>query len=285
MPRSPRTSIMRKLNASLFDVTPSVEGKCFTPSLLQFNDKLIMSYRIQGGDYDKSEIGLSIVSPDFRLKDFWKPKVQDYLVEGIGALGIEDCRLVRIGDRLGAIATTGTLPDFGPTIIMLSSDLLHVNAARRVGRWSKNWSPIIEDDDLRLMYAPWGPVLEFKETELKALPPTFEVNETMLRGGSQVITYGSGYLTVTHELKRDGVGPRYTHRFVRYYSDLSVRCVSEPFFLESEEELHLRYEYVAGLTKRESDARYVLSYALGYDTCKLAVVTPSEVESFVGLRT
>ena len=278
---------MRRLIADTFNVTPRVEHKCFTPSLLRFGEDLIMSCRVQGTDHGGSEIGLGIISEDLTLKSFWKPEVQDYLrdVHSPGSLGIEDCRLVRVGNRLGAIGITGTLPDFGPTLIVFSSDLLHVNVAKRIGRWSKNWSPIIEDDDLRLMYAPWGPVLEFKETELKALPPTFEVNETMLRGGSQVITYGSGYLTVTNELKRDGVGPRYTHRFVRYYSDLSVRCVSEPFFLESEEELHLRYEYVAGLTKRESDARYVLSYALGYDTCKLAVVTPSEVESFVGLRT
>ena len=273
---------MRKLNASLFDVTPSVEGKCFTPSLLQFNDKLIMSYRIQGGDYDKSEIGLSIVSPDFRLKDFWKPKVQDYLVEGIGALGIEDCRLVRIGNRLGAIATTGTLPDFGPTIIVLSSDLLHVNAARRVGRWSKNWSPVIEAGDLRLMYAPWGPVLKFKDMELTTSPPDFEVNETMLRGGSQLIRYGGDFLTVTHEIKRDGPGTRYIHRFVRFCSDLSVRCVSEPFFLEKEEELHVRYEYVSGFT--EIGGAFLLSYGVAYDMCKLANIELREIETFVGSR-
>ena len=253
---------MRKLNASLFDVTPSVEGKCFTPSLLQFNDKLIMSYRIQGGDYDKSEIGLSIVSPDFRLKDFWKPKVQDYLVEGIGTLGIEDCRLVRIGNRLGAIATTGTLPDFGPTIIMLSSDLLHVNAARRVGRWSKNWSPVIEAGDLRLMYAPWGPVLKFKDMELTTPPPDF--------------------LTVTHEIRRDSPGTRYIHRFVRFFSDLSVRCVSEPFFLEKEEELHVRYEYVSGFT--EIGGAFLLSYGVAYDMCKLANIELREIETFVGPR-
>lgn len=278
---------MRKLTASLFDVTPQVEGKCFTPSLIRFDGKLIMSCRVQGADHAKSEVGLGIISDSLTLECFWKPNVQDYLREGIGGLGIEDCRLVQIGSRLGAIGITGTLPDFGPTVIVFSSDLLHVNVARRIGRWSKNWSPVLFGESLRLLYAPWGPVLEFVETdrgpELKTQPPTFEINETMLRGGSQVIPYGSGYLTVTHEIRRDDPGPRYIHRFVQYHDDLSVRAVSEPFFLENEATLHLRYEYVAGLAVL--DDRYVLSYATAYDTCKLAVVTPSEIETFVRERT
>jgi hypothetical protein len=277
---------MRKLISTSFDITPrNIEGKCFTPSLIRFDSELIVSYRLQASDCARSDVGLAyLYQDDFHIKKFWRPTVQDYL-PNLGGLGIEDCRLVSVGNRLGAIATTGTLPDFGPTLIVFSSDLYYVNAAWRIGKWAKNWSPVIEKTGgelKRLMYSPWGPILEFDGMWLKQTPPTFEINETMLRGGSQLISYGDGFLAVTHEIRRGAVGPWYVHRFVRYENDLSVRCVSEPFFLESENTLHLRYEYVSGLARLD-DGRYVITYGVGYGMCKMAIVTLPEVETFVGV--
>ncbi|NDA79149.1 MAG: hypothetical protein EBY07_15530, partial [Actinobacteria bacterium] len=78
--------------------------------------------------------------------------------------------------------------------------------------------------------------------------------EVKLRGGSQAIRHGDGWLAVVHDVRprqtKFGRMNEYRHRFVRWDRALTSPMVSEPFRLGDDE---LGLEFCAGLTLGAND--------------------------------
>jgi hypothetical protein len=100
----------------------------------------------------------------------------------------------------------------------------------------KNWMPIL---DRPFGFVKWTAPTEvaYRLEKDKVVSTVVETNfkpAIDLRGGSQVLTYGSEYLAIVHEAalfqselkQKDAI---YRHRFVLWDSDFNLKHISQPF--------------------------------------------------------
>lgn len=126
----------------------------------------------------------------------------------------------------------------------------------------KNWMPAVLGEELRLIYQCDPTVVlrvdprdgDVSITD-RSIPP---VALDHLRGGSQLIPVGEGWLAVTHEVSADEGGRRtYLHRFVGFDQGLHVDRISDPFYL-----VRLGYEFCAGMTIHPRTGKLVVSFGV-----------------------
>lgn len=137
----------------------------------------------------------------------------------------------------------------------------------------KNWMPIVGlpghflylcDPTIVIDTAsPAGRTVEIARHK----PPACLVD---LRGGSQLIPHGDGWLCVTHEVawRPERV---YLHRFVRFGPAFNVVAVSEPFYFA-----HIGIEFCAGLA-RYGD-KLIASFGVNDASAHLAFFDPDAVD-------
>jgi hypothetical protein len=91
-----------------------------------------------------------------------------------------------------------------------------------------------------------------------------------LRGGSQLVEHGGGWLCLTHEVawRPERV---YLHRFVQFDDQFRVTGVSDPFYF-----LQIGIEFCAGLA-RDGD-RLVASFGVDDASAHLALFDPAAVD-------
>lgn len=197
--------------------------------------------------------------------------------------GYEDCRIFVWRGGLAASATVcDRLPhDKWPKIAVLALNgdgnvtQAHVQPSPR---HEKNWMPVVHDGALRFVYSvdPLR-VLDYDEASqrVRPLPGDVEAPRSAIRGGSQLVPYGDGFLAVVHEVHT--AGPRYFHRFMRFDKDVRLVHTSEPFFFQ-----HLGIEFCAGLAAVGDE--FVLSYGVNDREPRLAVVSKDVVAAMVETR-
>jgi hypothetical protein len=220
------------------------------PCVLARRHEVVVSLRVHGPGV-LSSIAIGRLSPDGdRLQ---RVRLVHSAID-TGRLGAEDARLFELpSGRLAAIATTGDpIPRHRLSMLLLDSaddvrDVWHL-APRE-----KNWSPIL-GGSMRLLFSPEGPVLslDLAARTISPRPSSLAFSEG-LRGGTQIVPHGDGFVSVVHALatSRSGV-PGYAHHVVRYDRDLRIRRVSPPFFIEH------GLEYAAGLAHWRGG--WILSY-------------------------
>jgi len=195
--------------------------------------------------------------------------------------GYEDCRLFVLGGKLAASATVcDRLPhDKWPKIavLALSGDGDVVDAAVQPSpRHEKNWMPFVYGGSLHFVYSV-DPllVLHYDEASrrVQPLPADIGAPGSTIRGGSQLVPYGDGFLAVVHEMLAPG--PRYLHRFVRFDREVRPVRTSEPFFFQQ-----LGIEFCTGLAPVGDE--FVLSYGVNDRQPRLAVVSKDVVAAMVG---
>ena len=188
--------------------------------------------------------------------------------------GYEDCRLFSRRSRLCASATVcNQVPnDPRPKITVLDFDDVGDVVASHVqpsNRHEKNWMPVVDGDALRFVYsADPRIVLDYDDETHAVRPSACDVNlhAATLRGGSQLIPYESGFVSVVHEVHKESDGRySYLHRLMLFDRELHRVRLSKPFYFHT-----LGIEFCAGLA--QWNGSFVMSFGIADREACLAVV-------------
>ena len=146
----------------------------------------------------------------------------------------------------------------------------------------KNWMPIL---DQPFHYVKWT-----NGTEIVKVDVENQTCETVvlkdcvpapkdLRGGSQVIPYKDGYLTLNHEtdLYKSEAGRKeatYRHRFTYWDKDWNIQKFSEVFsFLDA------KIEFACGIAKYKND--YLITFGFQDNAAYILKVPGNVIEEFI----
>jgi hypothetical protein len=201
--------------------------------------------------------------------------------------GFEDCRLYTSHDRFYASSTVRDLGDGRCEMAILSLEeaggphAWAVMSARVVrdyehDRAQKNWMPVLgQPDDAFLYLCDPTTVIDCKPggTALRSRVIDLDQNLTELRGGSQVIPYGDGWLCLVHEVVWTP-GRMYLHRFVRLDANFVITVVSEPFYFERK-----GIEFAAGLAL--DGGKLVASYGVNDASAHLAFFDVAAIDELL----
>lgn len=209
-------------------------------------------------------------------------------------VGLEDARLIKWNDKFYLTGVRRDLDTIGTGRMELSEIDIAEDSVKEVSRFripapppdqeycNKNWMPIL---DQPFHFVKWT-----NGTEVVKTIPEENRTETVvlkdwvyapkdLRGGSQVIPYKDGYLTINHEtdLFKSEAGrknAKYRHRFTYWDKDWNIQKFSEVFsFLENQ------IEFCCGMAKYEND--YLLTFGVQDNAAYILRVPGKLMEEFV----
>jgi len=195
--------------------------------------------------------------------------------------GFEDCRLFRAGDKFYCTATVCdfNMERYGLREIVLcelADDYSIIRATPLRGRWSehdqKNWMPVANTSDQRVHIAyALTPrcamiALDIGKRTVDA-SSDLPIANSHLRGGSQLVPVGGGYLCLVHDvIHAKNASRTYLHRFVWLDSNFVTRKMSDLFYFEKK-----GIEYAAGLAVDKSGSYLVASYSVNDSSANLAI--------------
>ncbi|WP_448564751.1 glycosyltransferase [Trichothermofontia sp.] len=157
----------------------------------------------------------------------------------------------------------------------------------------KNWMPLIFKDELYLIYQMepltiLKPNLETGHCD-RVHESRIELNLGQYRGGSQLIEYEDGYLTLIHEMLWQNNRRYYFHRFVYLkhqrpladcqYPQLEVAEISPLFYLKEKS-----VEYVCGLSMTPDRQSLLISFGVNDRDAYLATVPTRSLNQLLSLR-
>lgn len=209
-------------------------------------------------------------------------------------VGLEDARLVKWNDKYYLSGVRRDLDTIGTGRMELSEIEITDTEVKEISRFripapgdntsycEKNWMPIL---DQPFHYVKWTNGTEVvkvdieKETCETVVLKDWKWSPKDLRGGSQVIPYKDGYLTLNHEtdLYKSEAGRKdatYRHKFTYWDKNWNIQKFSEVFsFLDA------KIEFACGVAKYKND--YLISF--GYqDNAAYILRVPGHVfEEFV----
>ena len=149
-----------------------------------------------------------------------------------------------------------------PTLLPLMSPRRH----------EKNWMPVVG----RGLTWVWGVeptvLLRLDPVTGTLMPSRSARGASTLRGGSQVIRWGEGWLAVVHDVVSAhlGIGREYRHRFVRWDDGFEHLEISNPFRLGDDP---LGLEFCAGLAATSSGT-LVMSTGIADQSAELIEFRP-----------
>ena len=180
-------------------------------------------------------------------------------------VGLEDARIVRWNDKLYITGVRRDIDTIGTGRMELSELQIDDDGVKEISRHripapgpndsycEKNWMPI---KDLPYHYVKWTNSTEVVKYDIEnetcetvALQDWQDLGCMDLRGGSQVLKWGDGYIALTHETyllrsdadRKDAI---YRHRFVIWDKDWKIVKVSKQFsFLEGSIEFAVGMDY------------------------------------------
>ncbi|MFM9108752.1 MAG: glycosyltransferase family 25 protein, partial [Chloroflexota bacterium] len=201
--------------------------------------------------------------------------------------GPEDLRLFQVGGRL--MASGSAARRLGPgrerTICYGLFDVDLAAGRLTNPRWlsdmpgsvEKNWMPAVSGDDLWFVYS-CGPTVV-----LRCDPETGQLSEAAhrpslplaagLRGGTQLLPLGDGWIGLVHESAEWEVRHRtYLHRVIRFGSDWRITHLSHPFRFHRTD-----IEFAGGLARRGD--RLLIGFGADDQSAWIADVAVTEVLS------
>lgn len=261
------------IDARIYVRTPAAaphRAVCFNPSVIVWDGALLVSLRtFVDGVRPYSHVVLVRMTDDWRFE-------HARLAQGQIAtlLGLEDVRLFVMGGKLMGTATTSHNQ---LSVVEFSSSGDVETVRPQPPGAHKNWAPVL-DGSGRILFSPHGAVMTLKPGSRFVTPlPTGMRFSDWLRGGSQLVPYGDGFIAVVHESVDVGGRQRriYLHRFIRYDASLKVEHVSPPFTFERQ-----GIEFACGLAQWHG--RWVISYGVEDRECRLVIVSTEVVAGMVG---
>lgn len=210
-------------------------------------------------------------------------------------VGLEDARIVYWNNRL---YTTGVRRDLKPNgegrmelceIEIQSADIVELSRFRIPppndpnSYCEKNWMPVL---DQPFTYIKWA-----DPTEVVKVDPSTQSSTTVLekerviplnrdiRGGSQVIPYGDGYIAITHEVdlyqsetgRKDAV---YKHRFIVWDKDWNIVKYTPEFSIMAGV-----VEFAVGMCEHKGD--FLITYGFQDNAAYIMRVPADTLEEFL----
>jgi len=217
--------------------------------------------RTNGSDSIETTYRVLRVNDDLGCTDAWS--LDDTIVRSQAPMfpvhGVEDLRLFRSDDGWRASGTIRQHRSDGLCQIMsfrlegVEDGSPRLTEPRLLptmspGRHEKNWMPIEGVASAWVWRTDPTVVVRIDEITGTLVPSRPARGEVGVRGGSQVVRWGEGWLAVVHDVvardTRFGRMNEYRHRFVRWDASLEKPRISEPFRLGDDE---LGLEFCAGL--------------------------------------
>jgi hypothetical protein len=209
-------------------------------------------------------------------------------------VGLEDCRLINWEDKIYVCGVRRDLDTIGTGRMELSELEFDAAAVKEVLRYRipgpppddeycmKNCTPI-EDMPFHLM--KWtNPTALMKFNIDGSQTEVFEVNSRVpmpkdMRGGSQVIKYNGGYLTLIHEtdLYNSEQGRKdatYRHRFVCWDGNFKNQRFSKVFSF-----LNMKIEFCCGLAEYKDS--FLITFGASDNAAYILKISKSFVEDFI----
>lgn len=209
-------------------------------------------------------------------------------------VGLEDARLIKWNNTFYLCGVRRDTTTNGQGRMELSELEFFEESVKEISRFripspppdteycSKNWMPIL---DMPFHYVKWT-----NGTEVVKVTPKENKTESIiqrdwvqapkdLRGGSQVISYKGGYLTLNHEtdLFKTEAGRKnatYRHRFTYWDKDWNIQKFSPVFsFLENQ------IEFACGMDKYEND--YLITFGVQDNAAYILRVPGKFMEDFI----
>jgi hypothetical protein len=209
-------------------------------------------------------------------------------------VGLEDARLIKWNDKFYLTGVRRDLDTIGTGRMELSELEFTDNEVKEVSRFripgpppdkeycNKNWMPILNKP---FHYVKWTNgtqivkvIPEENRTETVVLKDWVQAPKD-LRGGSQVLPYKDGYLTINHEtdLFKSEAGRKnatYRHKFTYWDKDWNIQKFSPAFsFLEGQ------IEFCCGMAKYQDD--YLLTFGFQDNAAYILRVPGHFMEEFV----
>ncbi len=144
--------------------------------------------------------------------------------------------------------------------------------------YEKNWIPFVADDRLRFVYK-CDPVRILDEHANTVMLYEPKIAAENFRGSTQMIPFGSGWLTVVHEVYIHSSPPcaLYVHRLIWFDGDLIMRkCSPSFYFIESKVEFATGIEYTADASK------LIISFGHKDKSAHIAVIPVNEIDELLG---
>jgi hypothetical protein len=210
-------------------------------------------------------------------------------------VGLEDARIIRWEGKLYICGVRRDLDTIGTGRMEMSEIEINDGYVKEVSQHripapgnddsycEKNWMPIV---DMPYHFVKWTNGTEVVKynidtntTEQVALRQWKDLGCIDLRGGSQVLLFGEGHITLCHETyltkseqgRKDGI---YRHRFVIWDKNWDIVQVSPQFsFLEGE------IEFAVGMTEYKED--YLITFGFQDNASYLLRVNKELVWNFI----
>jgi hypothetical protein len=209
-------------------------------------------------------------------------------------VGLEDVRLVEWNNKLYGIGVRRDIDTKGTGRMEISELEIAGSSVKEVFRYRipgplpdneycmKNCTPILDkpfhllkwtNPTALMKFNPEGGITEIFETGSYALL------KNDLRGGSQVIPYKNGYLSLLHEtdLYNSEQGRKdatYRHRFVVWNKDFQIQKVSKLFSF-----LNMKIEFCCGLAEYKDN--YLITFGAQDNAGYILKVSKNVVEDFI----
>lgn len=211
-------------------------------------------------------------------------------------VGLEDVRLVEWEGKIYGIGVRRDLDDVGTGRMEAIELDIQGTTVKEVSRYRipgpppdqeycmKNCTPILDKPNHLLKWCNPTAIMKFapgEQTEVMEMSGPYEGVDPHLRGGSQVIPYKDGYLTIIHEThmnstERGMKDADYLHRFIYWDKDFKNLKQSKLFSF-----LGMRIEFCCGLAQYGDD--FLITFG-GQDNTGYIVKTPaSVVEDYINV--
>ena len=209
-------------------------------------------------------------------------------------VGLEDVRLVEWNNKLYGIGVRRDLDTKGTGRMELSELEIEGTQVKEVSRYRipgpppdneycmKNCTPVLDKPFHLLKWTNPTALMEFnpdgRETKVYETSPHIPGYNDM-RGGSQVIPYKEGYLSLIHEteLYKSEQGRKnatYRHRFIVWNKDFKIEKVSPLFSF-----MNMKIEFCCGLAEYQDD--FLISFGAQDNAAYILRVSKSIVEEFI----
>lgn len=289
----PLAAIVPSFTAHRIPFVPPADWTPLNPSVAMVNGQIVTTVRtvnytiLPSGHYSvKGDNGTYSAEHPIRTRNFlvrlsnkfeplsskeieWSRPTPVYPM----VLNMEDMRLFMFQDKLHVSACVREMNQEGwceqvVAQVTEESDSAYVSEwgiiHPKVRQHEKNWAPWVKDGGLKFSYR-LGATVDATGNLTHQVPALPAVER--LSGGSQVIPFNAGYLSVVHEARLKPDGQRYyNHRFVLFDASSVVRAISKPFVLHGKQ-----IEFVAGLAWHPDGKRLMLSY--GVRDCEAWIAT------------
>ena len=209
-------------------------------------------------------------------------------------VGLEDARLIEWDGKLFLCGVRRDLDTIGTGRMELSEIEINENSVNEVSRFripgpppdkeycNKNWMPIL---DMPYHFVKWTNGTEIVKVDVEnnstesVIIKNWVQHNRDLRGGSQVLSYNGGYLTLNHEtdLYRSEAGRKdatYRHRFTFWDKDWNIQKISQQFSF-----LNAKIEFACGMAKYKED--YLITFGFQDNAAYVLRVPGQFLEDFI----